>query len=135
MGNLFTRLKGYITRPQLPTPTEPTPTEPTPTEPTPSNVQKKGLFRRLVDWIKLMVLGEELLSRKDVKLPPRQWGAELYEFFIEYNLNINSYDTHGLTEKLTIAWLTPRARKKRANSKYTWGPYGLFSNCYGSKET
>lgn len=47
----------------------------------------------------------------------RQWGPELYEFFCEHLLSIKNFDPNGLTEKLTIAWLTPTASKLRKASQ------------------
>jgi hypothetical protein len=64
----------------------------------------------------------------------RQWGAELYEFFFEHLLSIKNFDPNGLTEKLTLAWLTPTASRLRKSGGKCWGPYGLFINQYGSKE-
>lgn len=60
----------------------------------------------------------------------REWGPELYEYFVEHLLSINNYDPKGLTEKLTLAWLTPTAKSLRKASGKGWGPYGGFFSPY-----
>jgi len=79
--------------------------------------EAKPLRRRLADGLRTALFGAEIANRKPQ--PPRNWRAELYELFIEYNLNIKGFDTNGLTEKLTIAWLTTSARAARARSRYS----------------
>ena len=64
----------------------------------------------------------------------RRWGAELYELIFEHGLSIKNYDPHGMTEKLTLAWLTPTARRLRQAFKYCWGPYSMFYSPYETKE-
>jgi len=66
---------------------------------------------------------------------PRQWKAELYEYFIDHLLTVWNFDPNGLTEKLTIAWATPSCRRLRRESGRCWGPYGLFYNPYNSEES
>lgn len=65
----------------------------------------------------------------------RQWWKELDEFFLEHLLSVRNHDPNGITEKLTIAWATPATRRLRKLSNGCWGPYGMFFNQYGTKES
>lgn len=62
--------------------------------------------------------------------PPykRDWNAELYDYFIVYLLNWEAYDPYGMTEKLTLAWCSPSARRVRYAHWRCVGPHGVFLN-------
>lgn len=64
----------------------------------------------------------------------RQWGPELYEFVFEHVMSVKNYDPNGLTEKITLAWLTPTGSRLRRAYHRCYGPYGIFINQYGSGE-
>ena len=79
------------------------------------------MFKRL----RLLVKSPKAAPQPTIRYK-RRWKEELYELFFKHILSIDNYDTRGLTEKLTLAWLTPTARKLRAQFKACWGPYGVL---------
>lgn len=64
----------------------------------------------------------------------RQWGPEMYEFVFEHVMSVKNYDPNGLTEKITLAWLTPTGSRLRRAYHRCYGPFGIFINQYGSRE-
>lgn len=45
----------------------------------------------------------------------------------EYIFCLEQHDSAGLTEKVTLAWLTREARTSRKAFAPCWGVYGLFA--------
>jgi hypothetical protein len=56
---------------------------------------------------------------------PGTWGDAAREIF-KTGLSLRYVDSHGLTERFTLAWLSPRARAMRKRSPAAQGPWGAF---------